>query len=655
MTKFSFLGDFILSGYYIMSGSYYALNSKINNLQAEIDTYPTPSNIMTLNTVQTATANKTFSGTTTTITGATNATGLITATGGLTTGAGSVLTSTGTTTLTGATTATGLITATGGLTTGAGSVLTSTGTTTLTGATTATGLITADDIRINNTKIHLGTDAGLTTQSANSVAIGNEAGKTTQGGNSVAIGNEVGKTTQGDSTVAIGNQAGETTQANNSVAIGTLAGNSSQGLKSVAIGYQAGETSQSYDSIAIGSDAGKTNQGNNCIALGATAGQTNQGNNSIAIGVSSTGTGTSSVAIGNGASTSTFNSSVAIGASALCTASNQITLGTASETVRLLKDLIITDGTTTNTIDKTGYTTKNSVQNSTHYINFSDSSSTGVGPIQKSANLSVNPSTGTLTTSGLITATGGLTTGASSVLTSAGTTTLTGATTTGEKIETTLAGGANSVGYKLSSTQGETAGYNSGGLRIYPYLSAGAFNFLPLVGDAGIIWGNNATGTNAGFVIAPHSNTRAGIRINGDILEVYYITPVYLTPSFPVGSIGYTYTPGITWSLTAFTSIGTQSLPAGRYMGFVSISLSGTFTADNYIYPIGGIPQGNPAPSGGNDVRFPVIQNAGNFGVSIASGGYLIILSTTTSCGLGVSTANTQTLANYTWSITRIA
>jgi hypothetical protein len=50
--------------------------------------------------------------------GTTTSTGLITATGGLTTGAGSVLTSTGTTTLTGATTATGLITANGGLTAG---------------------------------------------------------------------------------------------------------------------------------------------------------------------------------------------------------------------------------------------------------------------------------------------------------------------------------------------------------------------------------------------------------------------------------------------------------------------------------------------------------------------------------------------------------
>lgn len=58
--------------------------------------------------------------------------------------------------------------------------------------------------------------------------------------------------------------------------------------------------------------------------------------------------------------------------------------------------VVITDGTTTNTINQTGYTTRNSVQNSVHYLNFSDSSSTGLGAIQKSAGLSCNPATGSI-------------------------------------------------------------------------------------------------------------------------------------------------------------------------------------------------------------------------------------------------------------------
>jgi hypothetical protein len=61
------------------------------------------------------------------------------------------------------------------------------------------------------------------------------------------------------------------------------------------------------------------------------------------------------------------------------------------------------------TLGETNLQTKESTQNLPHYLNFSDSSTTGVGAIQKSANFVVNPSTGTLTTTGAIVATGGLT------------------------------------------------------------------------------------------------------------------------------------------------------------------------------------------------------------------------------------------------------
>ena len=90
-------------------------------------------------------------------------------------------------------------------------------------------------------------------------------------------------------------------------------------------------------------------------------------------------------------------------------ATNDITLnntGVGSNVISLLPnvsannpEITITDGTTTNTINKNGYTTRNSVQNSTHFLNFSDSSATGTGAIQKTAGLSCNPSTNTLTSS----------------------------------------------------------------------------------------------------------------------------------------------------------------------------------------------------------------------------------------------------------------
>lgn len=53
------------------------------------------------------------------------------------------------------------------------------------------------------------------------------------------------------------------------------------------------------------------------------------------------------------------------------------------------------------TLGETQLQTRNTVQNQPHYLNFSDSSSTGIGYIQKSANLSVNPSTGVLSVGGL--------------------------------------------------------------------------------------------------------------------------------------------------------------------------------------------------------------------------------------------------------------
>ena len=68
-------------------------------------------------------------------------------------------------------------------------------------------------------------------------------------------------------------------------------------------------------------------------------------------------------------------------------------------TVKFNDTILLTDGITSNTLDNTGYTTKNSVQNSTHYLNFSDNSATGIGPIQKTAGISCNPSTKALSIS----------------------------------------------------------------------------------------------------------------------------------------------------------------------------------------------------------------------------------------------------------------
>ena len=93
------------------------------------------------------------------------------------------------------------------------------------------------------------------------------------------------------------------------------------------------------------------------------------------------------------------------------TATNSITVnntGVGANTIKLLPNnsatdphIELSDGTTTNTINKNGYTTRNSTQNSTHFLNFSDNSATGTGAIQKTAGIECNPSTKTLTTTTL--------------------------------------------------------------------------------------------------------------------------------------------------------------------------------------------------------------------------------------------------------------
>ena len=109
------------------------------------------------------------------------------------------------------------------------------------------GNVRSSDIRIDNATIHLGQNAGLTTQGANSIAIGYSAGQTSQGINSIAIGDYAGSSALGPRNIYIG-------------------GNSSgSGINSIAIGYSA-TTSIYNNSVAIGSLA--TSTASNQIILG---------------------------------------------------------------------------------------------------------------------------------------------------------------------------------------------------------------------------------------------------------------------------------------------------------------------------------------------------------------------------------------------------
>lgn len=181
--------------------------------------------------------------------------------------------------------------------------------------------------------IAIGIQSGQNTQGVTSVAIGSNAGRTSQGASSISIGNQAGFNLQAANAIAIGLQAGLTGQRQDAVAIGYLAGNRGQQASSVAMGFAAGQTTQGSFSIAMGFAAGQTNQGLNAVAIGNTAGQSSQVNNAIAIGntAGQVNQGNSAVAIGNAAGSSNQSiGGVGIGSSAGRTAQSSYAVAVGS-------------------------------------------------------------------------------------------------------------------------------------------------------------------------------------------------------------------------------------------------------------------------------------------------------------------------------------
>lgn len=225
-------------------------------------------------------------------------------------------------------------------------------------------------------QVHIGNNAGQTSQGTNSVAIGNLAGKSTQGAGAVALGNQSGEVNQGANSVAIGNLAGQTSQtagsivlnasgaaqntgqagffvnpirnATNSNAVlynattkeltydtassggttlpnGTKYSNyafwngsawATETTDIVHVGANAGQTNQGEGAVAIGNVAGNLNQNGDAVAIGNAAGQTSQGPNTVAVGALSgaSSQGEGAVAIGSAAGdTSQGDFAVAIG------------------------------------------------------------------------------------------------------------------------------------------------------------------------------------------------------------------------------------------------------------------------------------------------------------------------------------------------------
>jgi hypothetical protein len=58
--------------------------------------------------------------------------------------------------------------------------------------------------------------------------------------------------------------------------------------------------------------------------------------------------------------------------------------------------IVLTDGTTTNTIDKNGYTTRNTINDTLYYLNFCNHFNTETGSIYKTSGITCNPFTNTI-------------------------------------------------------------------------------------------------------------------------------------------------------------------------------------------------------------------------------------------------------------------
>jgi len=155
--------------------------------------------------------------------------------------------------------------------------------------------------RIQTPSVRIGINAGLSDQSANTIAIGNQAGQTSQYAYSIAIGENAGNNNQSSLSIAMGYYSGQSNQNYDAIGIGSYAGNLIQGTSAIAIGHQAGEQYQGSGGISIGYQAGLANQGINSIAIGNESARTQQGNSSIAIGYRAghTKMGANSIAIGS--------------------------------------------------------------------------------------------------------------------------------------------------------------------------------------------------------------------------------------------------------------------------------------------------------------------------------------------------------------------
>ena len=165
---------------------------------------------------------------------------------------------------------------------------------------------------------------------------------------------------------------------------------------------------------------------------------------------------------------------------------------------------------------------------------------------------------------------------------------------------------------------------------------------------------NNGTASTGNTQIMNGSsgsgNLNLGSVANSVVINVNRPLTINYNPSvLSTGTqIGYTYTPTVSWTTSASSSICSQSLTQGIYQLNFSISTTGTFV-DNFIYLYNTTPS-SPIPS--LSYRIPFIRTGASY--NLCSGSSIVKMTTTQTLYLVNYSANSQTGSSGEVYITRI-
>jgi hypothetical protein len=203
-------------------------------------------------------------------------------------------------------------------------------------------------------------------------------------------------------------------------------------------------------------------------------------------------------------------------------------------------------------------------------------------------------------------------------------------------------------------------------MNIGTFLSSGLLNLGTYLTRSGVIHIGDGESSTGGIHINNGSSASGNTQIMngtsqsgnlnlggvGNTVNINVNRPLtinYNPSSLSTGTqIGYTFTPTVTWTTSASSSICSQSLTQGIYQLNFSITTTGTFV-DNFIYLYNTT---SPSPVPSLSYRIPFIRTASSY--NLCSGSSIVKMTTTQTLYLANYAANSQTGSNGEVYITRI-